>query len=53
MKITLDSATRICGWRQRPEPRHKIVDVDWDENAHQVSRYQLATMTDYVNKYTK
>ena len=22
-----------------------------DENAHEVSRYQLATMTDYVNKY--
>ena len=24
-----------------------------DENAHEVSRYQLATMTDYVIKYTK
>lgn len=24
-----------------------------DENAHEVSRYQLSTMTDYVKKYTK
>ena len=24
-----------------------------DENAQEVSRYQLATMTDYVNKYKK
>ena len=24
-----------------------------DENAHEVSRYQLTTMTDYVAKYTK
>jgi myo-inositol catabolism protein IolH len=23
-----------------------------DENAHEVSRYQLKTMTDSVNKYT-
>jgi len=24
-----------------------------DESAHDVSRYQLATITDYVNKYKK
>ena len=31
----------------------KIDRLAEDDNAHEVSRYQLATMTDYVKKYTK
>ena len=41
------------GFYERPDTVMVSSVFAEDENAHEVSRYQLATMTDYVNKYTK
>ena len=47
------SALAEIGFYDRPDTVMVLSVFAEDENAHEVSRYQLTTMTDYVAKYTK